>query len=185
MVRLGLVFAALLILIPLMARADNLVVNADFELPLEPAWTSTSSGECTIERDTSLDPDPDYEAHIVLSGLGHGRLLQVVEVLDTEIDFSVILKLHADATGEAWAGAAIVLTYLDDTQAFLGETLLGAWTHECPWENGPTEHLVSLPADEWMDWTLNINDDLQELPAVDPLAVRYIRVALNAQAYEC
>jgi hypothetical protein len=185
MLRVGLGFWVLLLLVPPGVRAENLVGNGDFEVPLQPAWTAISTGECTIERDAGLDPDPDYEAHVVLSGNGYGRLLQIVAVPDGEVELSLSLRVMANATGEAWAGAAIVLAYLDEAQDFLGETRLGAWSRNCPWESGPDEHLISLPADMWLYWTLDISEELQELPAVDPLAVRYIRVGLYAQGYEC
>ncbi len=185
MLRKALGLAALLPLIAPAVPASNLVVNGDFESPLEPAWTATCSGNCTIERATGLDPDPDYEARAALDGAGYARLLQIVEVPDSEVEFSASLRFHVFATGEAWAAAAIVISYLDETQQFLGETRLGAWTRECPWENSSTTHLISLPVDLWTSWTLDINQELAALPSVDPLAVRFLRVGLYAQGFEC
>lgn len=167
------------------AQAENLIVNGDFEQPLLPPWSLFTGGVCTIERLTDLDPDPDYEVHVDLAGGGAGQLIQVVPVPDTEIDFTGHMRFHADGTGDAWAGAAVVLSYLNSAQELLGETRLGAWTHSCPWESGPASHLIGMPDDVWLDWSFNINEELVELPAVDPLAVRYVRVALYVQAYEC
>ena len=65
---------AVLCLAMSVAWADNLVVNGDFEQPLEAGWTPHSVGLCTIERATGLDPDTDYEARVALSAGGYGRL---------------------------------------------------------------------------------------------------------------
>ncbi len=167
------------------ASADNLVVNGDFEQPLGAPWVLYSGGVSTIERLTDLDPDPDYEVHVDLPGAGAGRLAQIVPVPDSEIGFSGHLRMHAQHTGDAWSGAALVLSYLNSAQEVLGETWLGAWTPNCPWEGGPTTHLIGLPDDVWLDWTFNVNEELVELPAVDPQAVRYIQIELYVQAYEC
>ena len=64
-------------------------------------------------------------------------------------------------------------------------TRLASWTHYCPWNNGPTLHLIGLPADLWLDWSFNVNEELPEVPAVDPAAIRYLRVSLYTYAYEC
>ncbi len=182
----SLVFIPLLILGVFPAQGEQVIVNGDFELPFDPEWESSLSGlGAVIERGTSFDPDPDYEAHLAHTGGGYVRLAQRVHVPDTEIEAFLRFRLHATATTEAWAAAGIVLEYLDESLVTLGETRIATWTRHCPWEPGPDLHLIEVPGDTWMDYAFNVTEELGELPAVDPTAVRYIQLQLYIQTYEC
>lgn len=169
------------------AQADNLVTNGGFELPFAPDWVQTNTASSfTVDRGIGYDPDPDYEAHIVQNtGLGWVRLAQTLWVPETDVDFSASLYFNATATSTAWAAAALVIEYLDASQVRLGETRLGNWTPYCTWENGPDQHLLGLPAGMWTPWSFNVNDELLNLPAVDPMQVRFLRVSLLTDVYDC
>lgn len=174
-------------LVVLPARADNLVVNGGFELPFAPDWAQTNTAvNFTIDRGIGYDPDPDYEAHIVQNtGAGWVRLAQEVWIPETNIEFSASFEFYSSATSTAWAGAALVLEYLDAARTRLGETRFGNWTHYCTWVNGPDQHLIGMPADTWMDYSFNIDEELENLPAVDPGRVRFLRVSLLTDIYDC
>jgi hypothetical protein len=52
--------------------AENLLTNGAFEQPLGTGWLQATSGvNVTINRATTYDPDPDYEAY-VYKGSGSG-----------------------------------------------------------------------------------------------------------------
>lgn len=169
------------------ARADNLVTNGDFELPFAPDWVQTNTATSyTVDRGIAYDPDPDYEAHIVQNtGLGWVRLAQTAWVPETEVAFSASAYFNSTATSTAWAAAALVIEYLDASETRLGETRIGNWTHYCTWVNGPDLHLIGMPASTWTECSFNVNDELVNLPAVDPALIRFLRVSLFTDIYDC
>ncbi len=169
------------------ARADNLVINPGFESAFLPDWVQSSNGySYTIERGTGFEPDPDYEAHVIKNtGTGWARLSQTVWIPETQVEFSVRAKLYAYATSSAWGASAIAIEYLDEAEVVLGETRIASWTTYCTWTSGPALHIMAGASNLWYDYAFNIADELQNLPAVDPAEVRYLRVSLYAQAYDC
>ena len=178
---------AVLALLLTPARAEILIVNGDFELPFEPEWVPTASGGgATIDRATVYDPDPDYEARVLLVVTGFGRLRQMVWAPDTQVQVSARVRVLAEAsTSDVWAAAALVFEYYDAAQELLGETRLGTWTHECPWVESSSVNLLALPNNMWFDLFLDLNEEVVALPAVDPADVQYIGVALYTNAAEC
>ncbi len=67
----------------------------------------------------------------------------------------------------------------------MGETRIYVCTHYCPWEPAADLHLISGSFDIWEDYTFNIEEELANLPAVDPMAVRAVKVALLTDIYDC
>jgi len=170
-----------------LAHADNLVTNGDFEQPFAPHWEQTNTATSfTIDRGPTYDPDPDYEAHILQNtGTGWVRLSQTVWIPETDIAFSASFNFYSYATSTAWAAGALTIEYLDESATRLGETRIGNWTHYCTWENGPALHLIGMPAQTWMNYNFNIDEELENLPAVDPAQVRFLRVSLFTDVYNC
>jgi hypothetical protein len=169
------------------ARADNLVANGGFEMPFAPDWEQSSTAlSFSVDRGVAYDPDPDYEAHILQNtGLGWVRLGQTVWIPETDVEFSASINLYSYATSTAWAGAALVIEYLDASEVRLGETRIGNWTHYCAWVDSPDQHLIGMPASTWTNYGFNIDDELENLPAVDPRQVRFLRVSLFTDIYDC
>ncbi len=169
------------------ARAANLVANGGFELPFAPDWVqSNTAASFSVDRGPGYDPDPDYEAHIIQNtGSGWVRLSQTVWIPETDVVFSASFNFNSYATSTAWAGAALAIEYLDASEVRLGETRIGNWTHYCTWVNGPDQHLIGMPALMWMDYSFNVNEELGNLPAVDPARVRFLRISLLTDIYNC
>ncbi len=171
-----------------LCSASNYVVNGDFEQALTVGWTPSSSGSnVTIARDTTYHSDPDYEAYVRKgSGSGYAKLYQAIDIPILNLDISFSAKFYAnDNHTNAWAAAAVVISYIDSSDIVLGETRIYRWSAGCPWSESPTLHLIRVYDDNWNDYSFNIEDELVFLPGVDPGEIRKIGIALFANTYWC
>ncbi|MBN2172472.1 MAG: hypothetical protein JW819_14245 [Candidatus Krumholzibacteriota bacterium] len=170
------------------ASGLELVVNGDFESAFAPAWEQSTSGTAVwIERGTDYDPDPDHEARVRKgSGNGRGKLSQTFNVPGTDLRFSAKLLASATASStDIWAAGALMLSYQDLAGNVLGRTAIGATTHGCPWSDSDTFHLLGTSTGAWQDWSFLLDDELANLPGVDPSQVRRLEVALVVEATDC
>ncbi len=163
--------------------ATNLVANGDFEQPLTTGWLQSSSGSSiTINRATTYDPDPDYEAYAYKgAGSGFAKLYQVIDVATTDLGFSINAKVYAydnNADTSCWAAAAVIISYLDATGSILGDTRICMRTTPCPWVSTSTTHLITASDSLWHNYAFNIDDELANLPGVSPSDVKKIEIAL-------
>jgi hypothetical protein len=174
--------------------AGNLSVNGDFEQDLSIAWELASNGyNPTITRGTAYDPDPDYEAYAFKDyGSGYAKLYQVIDLLGmstADLDFSINAKVYAwdnNADQLCWAAAAVIITYMNESGARLGDTKICMRTTPCPWQNTSTCHLITATDSFWHNYSFNINDELGNLPGVNPSNVKKIEVALyDTTAHTC
>jgi hypothetical protein len=165
------------------------MVNGDFEQALTVGWTQAMyGGGTTIIRGTTYDPDPDYEAYVykATGTTGYAQLLQIANIPTCNTDLSFSAKLYAwDNYSGAWAGAAVVIGYLDSTNALLGETRICQWSYDCPWVNAANCHIIQVTDSLWHSYSMNILDELLYVPAVDPDEVAKIKITLEAQVVHC
>lgn len=168
------------------AHAGELLANGDFELTLDQGWTQEIDGSGYINRSTGLDPDPDYEVLVRKStGTGFVQLYQRVPCPTTDLEFSASVKIMANATSEAWAGATLRLSYVDYQGFTLGSSNMCARTGRCPWNDSATEHYMEVPAYAWTDYAFNLNDELQNVPGVNPADIKEIVISLYTVASDC
>jgi len=170
------------------AFATQFLTNGDFEDLLTIGWLDSLCGaNATINRDTGYDPDPDYEAYAYKgSGDGYARLYQVVDILTTDLEFSVNAKLYAyDNHASAWAAGAVVISYMNESGSILGETRIYRGSTGCTWTNSPTLHLITVSDTNWNNYSFNIADELVNLSGVNPSEVDKIGVALYSYADWC
>jgi hypothetical protein len=170
------------------ASGLELVANGDFESDFAPAWEQSTSGTAVwIERGIGFDADPDYEARVRKgTGNGRGKLSQSFNVPGTNLRFSARLLASATASStDIWAAGVLMLSYQDPAGNVLGRTAIGATTHGCPWTDGDTFHLLGSPTGAWQDWSFTLDDELANLPGVDPSQVRRLEVALLVEATDC
>ncbi len=165
------------------SNAGVLLTNGDFEQELTVGWFQVSAGgDVLINRATYYDSDPDYEAYVHKgTGSGYARLSQVVDIPTTDLEFSINAKLYAHDNNEdtlCWAGAAVIIAYLDESNSFLGCTQICTYTEPCPWENTTTVHLIDVSDTLWHNYAFNINDELSELPGINPLDIAKVAIAL-------
>jgi hypothetical protein len=163
--------------------ARGLFTNGDFEQDLTVGWTQAQSGaNITFNRATNYDTDPDYEAYVYKgSGSGYAKLFQVVDIPSTDLIFTADAKIYAydnNADTLCWAGAAVIISYLNASNSVLGETRICMRTAPCPWQNSSTLHLIPVSDSLWHNHSFNINDELANLPGVNPSNVVKIQIAL-------
>lgn len=168
-----------------LGSASVLLTNGDFELPLTTGWQQVEGGSYSeINRATTYDPDPDYEAYAKDQYGNYAKLWQTVNIPTTDLEFAVNAKLYAYDNNQdtlCWAGAAITISYLDASGLLLGKTMICRYTTPCPWANSSTCHLIIAPNTNWNFYSFNINSELGNLPGVNPTDVEKIEVALYAK----
>jgi len=162
--------------------AQGLIVNGDFEQNLSVGWQQASNNPTfQIYRYTYFDPDPDYEVFVYkYNSDGYISLFQSVNVANTNLNFACYAKFYTfDNNIGDWSGAAVVISYINAADVTLGETRICSFSDsDCPWANSPTLHLITVTDTNWHDFFLNINDELANLSAVNPLEISKIQVAL-------
>ncbi len=166
----------------------ELCCNGRFEEDLASGWQVTlpDSGS-TIIRDVSLDPDPDFEALVVKDGVtGHAGLGQVLPLHDLDMRFSVRARMLTDAGYVSWAAAGIMLTYIDEGGFVLGQTAICSVSRSCPWQNGPSFHLIEPWHDDWDTYSIHLAEELAtNLPGVNASAVHSLRISVEAILDDC
>ncbi len=170
-----------LLLLVVFGSASVLLTNGDFEEDLSIGWEQTVSGSATsILRDINYDPDPDYEAYVYKgTGDGYAKLSQIAHIPTTDLEFSAWVKLHASSNSTTcWAGAAFVITYMDNSGDVLGETMICRMTYASTWANSPTRHLIVAADTNWHLYAFNIESEFENLSGINPDDVARIEVAL-------
>lgn len=172
---------SLLILCAMTASASVLLTNGDFEQTLDTGWEEALNGYyASIGVATYLDPDPDYEAWATDSYGGYAKIYQTVDIPCTDLTFSVDAKFYAYDNNEdtlCWAGAAVVLSYMDETSTVLGQTYMGMHTEPCPWDDITNNHVILAPDTNWNTYAFNINSELGNIP-ISPSSIKKIEVAV-------
>ncbi len=178
-------YLIILLLIIDLCSAGRFLTNGDFEQPLNIGWTQsivTATTGDTIDRATDYDADPDYEVKVKKYDAVSAQIYQTVNVPTTDLDFSATAKFYAveyTPTATYWAAAAICLRYLDQNNNLLGETRICYKTPHCPWTNSNTLHLiVEMFPNMWANYSFNLNNELTNLPGVNPSNIRKVQVAL-------
>lgn len=164
------------------------VVNGDFEDPLTTGWSQKTQGSnYSITRGTGYDPDPDYEAYVYKGTPdGYAELYQIFDIQTTEMDFAANLKLNAYDTGASdWAGAALILTYLDADDTPLGGTYIARQSSTPQWINSATKHVYNAPNTNWNYYAFNIDDEFAYLSGVNKDDVAKIKVSLYSHVHYC
>lgn len=171
-----------------------LLTNGNFEEPLHTGWSLYINypyvGYDTLDRDISFHPDPDYEVKLRKFDNYFVRLYQTVEIPSTDLEFSGDAQIRAleydSIGGTSWAVAAFRLTYLDESSNILGETRICHMSPHCPWQNSSTVHLIEVTdPDNWHTYTVNINNELANLPGVNPLEIVKVKVELYDTTNGC
>jgi len=168
--------------------AQELITNGAFEQEWSIGWSGDSSywypilGD-TIDRAADFHPDPDYEVRVKKYDHDYAKVYQTVTVpLIDYLTFHVYAKFYAiefNPLAPQWAAASIVLSYLNNNDSLLGETRICYKTPHCPWTNSPTFHMIEVTDTiNWSDYSFNIDDELVNLPGINPSDIAKITVAL-------
>lgn len=188
--QLALAFALALLLMaaaPAQTQALQLVENGDFEQPFDAGWKQQLGGLGSIDRGTTYEADPDYEAHVSkMETTGSNRLYQVIPIPSLDVRLSFRARMNVLAGSEAWAAAMIGIAYLDAEGSILGETRVLARAGACPFTDRPDLHLIAAPGDDaWHETVVQLSDEMAWLPAVDPMQIRSVRLQIWATTVGC
>ncbi len=171
---------------------NKVLINGDFEQPLTVGWKQKNqnvSYSDEINRATNLDDDEDYELIVEKLSSGQMKLYQIVEIANANLHFSVNAKMSAaeqNTEAEYWAAAVIGLLFLDKDNAVLGETKITAKSLHCPWTDTKNLHIISVDDySKWHNYSFNINDELDNLPGINPKDVKKIQIAISAISQGC
>jgi len=178
----------LVFLVIISVSSGTLLTNGDFEQPFTTGWQQASSGSyVVIDRATSYDPDPDHEARCEKGdGTGFACLYQTVDVPSTNLIFSCIAKVYAyDNHPTAWCGAAVRIFYMNAASTKLGETMICMRSTQNPWNDTSTRHLIIASDSLWHTYTFNVDNELTNLPGVDPSQIAKMQIALYDTCYDC
>jgi hypothetical protein len=178
--------ALLVALLATSVLSRELVYNGDFELPADSGWQAYAwgdfpdTGNCRLWRRHTHHQDRDFEM-MLHKMLNKGfRLFQKVEIPDKHLGFSVSCRLTSKTESEPYyAAACISLEYLDARDTVLGETRIYSATSGCNWTSSSRLHLIRAPDSlTWHDYNFHIDDELDNLPDVDPDSVAAVNIAL-------
>ena len=170
--------------------ASALLTNGNFEQDLSVGWQNSAPGYYdTLVRGPNYNPDPDMEVYMFHAYGGYFTLFQTVDVPSTDLQFSVDASMSAydnNADTLCWAAAAVIVSYLSENNAVLGQTRICNYTTPCPWVNSSTVHLIPASDELWHSYSFDVNTELGNLPGVNPLLIRKIGVALyDTAAHTC
>lgn len=180
------ILAVLILTAGTSVQAQELLTNGDFEQDLATGWTlDTLLGLYpwldTVDRATDFDPDADYEVRLTKYDYCYFRLYQTVPVTSLYLNFSVQAKMDAIETAPTliyWAISSVALTYLDAGDNPLGETRIIYRSPHCPYVNTDYFHMIDAADTNWHDYSFIVNDELANLPGVNPAQIAKIRCAL-------
>jgi hypothetical protein len=169
-------------------HALELSVNGTFEEELATGWQVTlpDTGS-TIARETGFDPDPDHEVQVLKVRItGTTGIDQILPLPSLDMQFSVRARVLAEAGAVSWAAAGVILGYIDEGGLTLGQTAICAKSRNCPWESGPTFHVIEALHSDWDTYSFDLEGELAtNLAAVDRSAVRRLKISIVSVLDDC
>lgn len=176
--------AAFLLVAPAFGQ---LVVNGDFEQPLDVGWSDTVVGyvgEARFERsDTLGQPVPGFAARVYKTLASYASLYQTVEIPDLDVTLSFDARFRiGGGSSTCWPVAVFMVRYLDESGRHLGKTRFYLHDQYCNWERSDTSNLIEITnPDLWDSYELSIRDELQNnLTGINPSLVRELCLELFA-----
>mgnify|MGYP001050168455 CR=1 FL=1 len=168
--------------------AGEFIFNGKFEDSLN-HWNTYAQGETyTIRTDKIYEEDPDSEVYVGRLDRFITAISQTCYITGLDLDLSFKAKIiaqSADTSHPSPAVASIIISYLDIDENILGETRLFNYCDTLYWAPSPEVHLIELGDTNWISDTINISDELQNLPGVNPSEVQKIRLTIFCQSYGC
>jgi opacity protein-like surface antigen len=176
--------AGLLVLLSSAVPA-NLLVNGDFEQPLETGWKDTVyslAGDYRYERSDTFGQGTGQAAKARKYLAKFASLRQAVPVPGADLTLSFDARLNiGGGSSTCWPVAAVFVRYLDASGAELGAT---CWYNHHPsadWLDNDTMNLVEVTSFDWNRYELRIAQEIAtNLPGVSPEDVGQVMFDLFA-----
>ena len=177
--------AAALLLAVVGITTGNLLINGDFEEPLNVGWEEnvrSAAGSHRFERsDTLGQPVPGHAAKVFKQLAYHAALRQQVEVTDVNLTLTFDARMSlAGGSSTCWPTGVFVVNYLDADGAELGATMFLLRDQYNDWRESDTLKLYEVEEPGvWTRYELDIARELADnLPGVNSSAVRRLQVQL-------
>jgi hypothetical protein len=162
-----------------------MLVNGDFELPLDRGWSEgvlTEAGDHSFDRwDTLGQPTPGYAARVYKYLARYASLYQVCDVPGVDLTFSFDGRFRIEGgSTTCWPTGAVILSYLDGADAELGCTMILLRNQFNDWVESDTMHFydVQVPG-KWEEYELNVAQEIEDnLPGVNAPDVDKVKVQL-------
>ena len=171
------------------AAAGELLVNGDFEQPLDVGWTDTAKvevGTFLFERaDTFGQPTPGYAAKAYKMLARYASLYQTVDVpnVDLTLSFDARLKIGGGSS-TCWPVASVWVRYADASGLELGNTRFYLHDQYATWAKSDTVSLIDVSdtTGAWHNYSLDLRQELTHLPGINAEAVE--KIAIDLYAYD-
>ena len=164
---------------------DQLLINGDFEQPIDVGWTDTVVGSTGSSLftwcDTLGQPTPGYAACVYKTLASYAALGQTVAIPNANVVFEWDGRLRiGGGSSTCWPTAAFLINYqkLDGTS--LGNTRFYLHDQYNTWVVSDTMNLIEVNTPEvWAHYTLNVADEIADrLPGINAADVAKVRIEL-------
>lgn len=168
--------------------AGEFLINGNFEDSLC-GWNPYAQAETyIINTDKTYEDDPDSEVFVGRLDRLVTAVYQTCHIPTLELDLSYKAKIVAvcsDTSHPAPAVASIILSYLDIDENILGETRIFNWCDTLYWTPSSTLHLIEVNDTSWFSDTINILNELQNLPGINSQEISRLRISLYCWSNGC
>lgn len=160
----------------------ELINNGDFENPLTTGWQEEINnvrGFSEITRETTYNPDDDYEARIYKEESFFASLIQTVPIPSLDLDFKANYCFTASASdAQVPCIASINVEYLDAAGITLGKTIFYVSQPEDMYGNDPVTAVYPVEMGIWATRSFNIQNAVADLTGVNPDLITQIKISL-------
>jgi len=180
--------SAVILLATLVGLASaNLLVNGDFEQPIDVGWdtiaVNVAGGDTFTWTDTLGQPSAGHAVAVRKYLARYASVSQTVDLpgVDLTLTFDGCLEIGGGSS-TCWPVAAFVVRYLDSSGVSLGNTHLYLHDQYCTWAPSDTQSLIEVTTPGvWTQFNLDIADELaNHLPGIAAANVKKLAVDLYA-----
>jgi len=165
----------------------NLLVNGDFEQPINVGWDTVAAnaagGDTFTWSDTLGQPAPGYAVAVHKYLATYASMNQTVDVPDVNLTLTFDARFKiGGGSSTCWPVASFVVRYRDVSGASLGNTKIYLHDQYCTWAGSDTQSLIDITTPGvWTPFGLDIASELSmHLPGIDPANVKKLTVDIHA-----
>ena len=165
----------------------NLLVNGDFEQPIDVGWDTMAAnlagGDTFTWSDTLGQPTPGYAVAVHKYLANNASMHQTVDVpnVNLTLTFDARFKIGGGSS-TCWPVASFVVRYLDAAGTSLGNSKIYLHDQYCTWAGSDTQSLIDITTPgAWTPFSIDIADELsRRLPGIVAANVKKLTVDLYA-----
>jgi hypothetical protein len=165
----------------------NLLVNGDFEQPVDVGWDTLAAnlagGDTFTRSDTLGQPTPGFAVAVRKYLASFASMNQTVDVPGVNLALTFDARLEiGGGSSTCWPVAAFVVRYRDATGASLGNSKIYLHDQYCTWAPSDTQSLIEITTPGvWTQFRLDIATELStHLPGIAPASVKKLTVDIYA-----